>query len=137
MNNLPIEIQDKIWCHYWQFEYKNVLEDIVKPFKIEKKCLDFFNKYIGVLNHKYKMNYKHYFLDLNKDIYNIINNKGLMIIANNSQLLLRYITKEYIYNIFRTVPIGYKYVAALCVIISGQQRFNILNMFSNINNYIN
>jgi len=135
MNNLPIEIQDKIWCHYWQFEYKNVLDEINKPIEAEKKALIFFNKYIGVLNNKYKTNYKHYFLNLNSNIYEIINNKGLMIIANNSQLLLRYITNEYINNIFDSVPVGYKHVAALFVLFGDRERFKILNMFININSY--
>lgn len=135
MNNLPIEIQDKIWCHYWKFEYENVLDEIKRPFEIEKEAIIFFNKYIGVLNHGYKTNYKHYFLNLNSNIYEIVNNKGLMIIANNSELLLRYITNEYINNIFRSVPDGYKYIAALCVLFSDTQRFKILNMFIHINSY--
>ena len=133
MNILPDEIQNIIWKHYWHFLYKNVINEIEEPLKIEVKSVKFFSKYIGVLNTNYKSNYKHYFHTLNENIKSIVTNKGLMNIAKNNQLLLRYLTKDYIISICNNVPDHYKYIAGLFVIISGRNRFNTLHMFQNIN----
>lgn len=136
MNTLPIEIQDRIWNDYWMFKYNDVISEIEKPLKLEKKALDFYGKFIGVLNYNYKSSYKYYFSSLNIELKDVVTNKGTMIIAKNCQLLIRYITNDYLKCIFKDVPKDYKHVAALCVLISGQQRYNTLNLFNNINRYI-
>lgn len=133
MNLLPNEIENIIWRHYWQFEYKNVINEITQPIKIEKESINFYSKFIGVLSNEYKTNYKHYFSVINDDIKYIVENKGLMIIARKNQLLLRFITNHYITSIFSGVDEKYKHVSALYVLLSGSNRFHILHMFQNIN----
>lgn len=135
MNKLPSPIQDIIWNHYWQFEYNNVIREINQPYLVEYKSIDFFAKYRNVLNSKNKQNYKYYFKNINNNIKDVINNKGLNIICKQNNLLLRYINIDYINKIFKNVPDDYKHVAALFVLMGGNNRYVTLHNFQNINNH--
>ena len=135
MNKLPSPIQDIIWNHYWQFEFNNVIQEINQPYIVEYKSIDFFAKYRNVLNSKNKQNYKHYFKVINNNIKGVINNKGLNIICKQNNLLLRYINIDYINKIFKNVPDDYKHVAALFVLMGGNNRYVTLYNFQNINNH--
>lgn len=135
MNILPIELQNNIWNHYWQYKYNDVVNEINKPFIIENKAKKYFNNYFNVLNGSYKNNYKYYFKIINNDIKDMVNNKGFNLICRHSDLFMKHININYLNNIFKKVPKDYKHVAALFVLISGYQRYHVLLSFQNINNF--
>ena len=70
---------------------------------------------------------------MNKSISEITNSKGLFLICKQNGLLMRYITNEYLKHVFNRVPDNYKHIASLFVILSGNNRFNVLFAFENIN----
>tara|TARA_E500000178_G_C17001575_1_gene745932 strand:+ start:1474 stop:1884 length:411 start_codon:yes stop_codon:yes gene_type:complete len=135
MNRLPIELQNNIWIHYWQYKYNDVVNEIKKPLIIENKAKKYFNNYFNVLNGSYKNNYKYYFKNINNEIKYMVNNKGFNMICYHSNLFMKHININYLNNIFRKVPEDYKYIAALSVLISGCHRYHVLLSFENINNF--
>ena len=81
MNNLPTEILDIIWNHYWQFRYKEVIDEINLPTIMENQHISFIKKNFGVIACPYRDNYKHHLEKMNTSISDITNNKGLFLIC--------------------------------------------------------
>lgn len=133
MNNLPREILDIIWNHYWQFRYKEVIDEINLPTIMENKHISFIKKNFGVISCPYRDNYKHHLEKMNTSICEITNNRGLFLICKFNGLLMRYITNEYLKHVFNRVPDNFKYIASLFVMLSGSNRFRVLFAFENIN----
>ena len=133
MNNLPEEILDIIWTHYWQFKYNDVINEINYPLEIEEKHISFIKKNFGVIACPYRDNYKHHLEKMNNSICKIINNEGLFLICKQNRLLMRFITNDYLKHVFKDVPDNYKHIASLFVILSGSNRFKVLFAFENIN----
>lgn len=133
MDTLPEEILDIIWNHYWQFKYNDVINEINYPINIEQQHISFIKKNFGVIACPYRDNYKYHLEKMNKSISEITNSKGLFLICKQNGLLMRYITNEYLKHVFNRVPDNYKHIASLFVILSGNNRFNVLFAFENIN----
>lgn len=133
MNELPEEVLDIIWIHYWQFRYKDVIDEINYPIKIEEQHISFIKKNFGVIACPYRDNYKYHLEQMNNSICKITNNEGLFLICKQNGLLMRYITNEYLKHVFKGVPDNYKYIASLFVMLSGSNRFKVLFAFENIN----
>ena len=134
MNKLPSEIQDIIYNHYWQFQFKNVLDELSKCFNLEKKIKKFLYTYCfrEIL---FKTEYLHYLISFNEDIKSIINNKKFKLLCSKNRLTLYYCFDEaYKNNICSSIDENLKYIAIFSLSCSGQMRYIILNRFQQLSN---
>jgi len=129
MNNLPNEIQDIIYSHYWQFKYQNVINELKKCIDLENKIKNFLYTYC-FRDNIFDNNYLHYLISFNNDIKNIIKNKNFKHVCNVNKLTLFHcFDEQYKNNIFSSINDNLKYIAMFSVCCAGQMRYIILNRF--------
>ena len=135
MNKLPSEIQDIIYNHYWQFQFKNVLDELTKCFRIEEKIKKFLYTYC-FRESLFKNDYLYYLISFNNDIKTIIQNKKFKYLCLKNKLTLYYcFCDKYRLNVCSKIHENLKYIAMFSLSCSGDMRYFILNRFQELSNY--
>lgn len=116
INNLPIEIQDKIYKYYWSYNYKLVTDQISNVFKLEYNVLSFLKKY---KNNNIQDQLKYYYKKYNYFIKDIIEDKGTFLISKVNNLKTSY----YCPDLYKNVNIDYRYIAPILISLSGVNRY--------------
>ena len=135
MNKLPSEIQDIIYNHYWQFQFKETLDELTKCFKIENKIKNFLYTYC-FRETLFKNEYLYYLISFNDDIKTIIKNKKFKYLCSKNNLSLYYcFCDKYRQNVCSKVHENLKYIAMFSISCSGNMRYFTLNRFQELSNH--
>lgn len=77
MNNLPNEIQNKIYSYYWHHNYDNIIENFdVFIYNVNKMLFFLMKHFINNESSKYNKMISFYLIKYNKFLCEIKNNKG-------------------------------------------------------------
>ena len=100
MYSLPQEIVDKILNLYWHFNYNNVIKEIDGINNLEKRIYLYLKRFS---NAPIKQNNLYYYKQFNKEVREITENKGKILLRKNNNLYLSYCNKEYIDKICKHI----------------------------------
>ena len=130
INNLPLELQNKIWNYYWQYQFYNY---VIIYFKQKEylllKAFDFIKKHIlpqtEILNKKKYLEY--YFHKINNFFISLHQENGLHLFLQKKYKIIAK-KKSYI-EYFKNFNPSFYYLCYYSINLSGQYRFYVLEAF--------
>ena len=130
INNLPLELQNKIWNYYWQYQfYNHVIIYLKEKEYFLLKAFDFIKKHIlpqiKTLNKKKYLEY--HFHKINNFFISLHQESGLHLFLQNKYKLIAK-KKSYI-NYFKNFNPLFYYLCYYSLNLSGQYRFYVLEGF--------
>ena len=126
---LPNEILDIILNLYWQFKFKEVLDELTKPLILENKIIYFLKKYFFKKN-LFQKKYLNDLIHLNNEIKLLENNKINKLICKINFLKLYYCySYKDKYEIYKNIHQDLIYITIFSIANSGNLRYLVIHKF--------
>lgn len=135
INKLPIELINIIMNQYWMDIYKNNVDSINSTINDINQIINFINKFvIRDSNRIYSNTHLHYYYKkYNKKLYEIIKDKGKLLILKNITLIKYDFNNLETDNFYKELEPKIKYFAILSICMSNIQKYVIYHSFKKFN----
>lgn len=132
---LPDEILDIILNHYWQFKFKEVLNELLQPYLIEFKIISFLQKYCFKKD-LFQKKYINYYIYFNNKIKELKKNKINIFICKLNNFKLQYCFSENSLQVFNYIHEDLIYIMLFSISNSNYYRFLVYHEFVNLSNQL-
>lgn len=132
---LPDEILDIILNHYWQFKFKEVLNELLQPYLVEFKILHFLKKYCFKKD-LFQKKYINYYIYFNNKIKELKKNKINIFICKLNNFKLQYCFSENSLQVFKHIHEDLIYIMLFSISNSNYYRFLVYHEFVNLSNQL-
>lgn len=132
---LPDEILNIILNHYWQFKFKEVLNELLQPYITEFKIINFLKKYCFKKD-LFDKKYINYYIFCNNKIKDLQKNKINKLICKLNNFKLYYCFCQNTLKVFNYIHKDLIYIMIFSISISNYYRFLVYHEFIKASNLL-